>query len=333
MKTKKVIRFYFVLFALFYFASCSKDSLKTVPIDPPDDESELIFKTGEDSVLFNEYLPLSDKPIMIHYYIPKSGNIEELPILFSMHGAERDGKIQRNAWKHLAEAHGFIVLAPQYSREHYKENDYQFAGIYESTNSHLIRDEAKWTFQSIEAIFDYFKNETKNRSQDYSIFGHSAGAQFVHRSLLAFPNARVKSAVAANPGSWTFPLVEGVDGYGWPYSIKETPFTSKNILESFFQKNIYVQIGTEDTDPTGAGVPTDAPSIAQGAHRYERAVNFFNTCGDVSTGLSVNLNFKLAEVQGVGHSTLRMVYGNAGPFDPKKVDVRGVNNAFDLIFK
>lgn len=323
------------LIVSFCFISCSDNSPEIIPPEP--DKPSLIFKTGEDSILFNGYSPLSDKPIMIHYYIPKRENIKELPVLYSMHGAERSGKIQRDAWKYFAEAYGFIVLAPQYSKEYYLENDYQFAGIYESKNSPIIRDKANWTFNSIEAIFDFFKHETENKSQKYSIFGHSAGAQFIHRSLLAFPEARINTAVIANPGTWTFLLKEGIKGhdnitYGWPYSIKDTPFTEKGILESFFKKNIYVQIGTADTDLSGPNVPSDAPSIAQGIHRYERAINFYNHSENLALNQGLDFNFKLAEVKGVGHSTLRMVYGK-NEVIRNNIEERGENSAFNLIFR
>lgn len=87
---------------------------------------ETAFKRGEGTVVFTGYEPLKDKPVTIYYHIPTRGNIQNMRVLFSMHGAERSGQIQLNAWKHFAEDFGFIVLAPEYSRDYYKENDYQF---------------------------------------------------------------------------------------------------------------------------------------------------------------------------------------------------------------
>ena len=44
-----------------------------------------------------------------------------------------------------------------------------------------------------------------NTSADYYLFGHSAGAQFVHRLLLMVPDGRYAALVAANAGWYTVP--------------------------------------------------------------------------------------------------------------------------------
>lgn len=250
-------------FLLFLFLlSCSDSSEPIIPIDNGEQKGSL-FNRGEDSIVFTGYEPLKDKPVTIHYYIPTKGDITEMPVLFSMHGAERDGTIQRNAWKYFAEHYGFIVLAPQFSKTYYKENDYQFGGVYTSASFTTLNDKEKWTYHVIESIFDYFKEDTKNRSFTYDIFGHSAGGQFVHRFLLAMPVARVNKAVAANPGSWTFPYKEGIIGtddkvYGWPYAIINSPFESDECIRKFFEKTLYIQIGTADT-AIDSGLPKDSP--------------------------------------------------------------------------
>ena len=198
---------------------------------------------GEGSFVYTGYEPLKDKPITLYYYIPSGGEVERMPVLFSMHGAERDGTIQRNAWKYFAEEYGFVVLAPEYSKTYYTENDYQFGGVYRSAGSGVLNEEPKWTYRTVEALFDYFKSETGNTSATYHLFGHSAGGQFVHRFLLAMPGARVGRAVAANPGSWTFPFAEGITGtdgksYGWPYAVAATPFADGGHLTAVFARKI-----------------------------------------------------------------------------------------------
>ena len=72
---------------------------------------------------FTCYAPLADKPINLWYYIPTTGNIKKMPVLFSMHGAERSGRTQRGAWRNLAEEYGFIVLCPEFLHANgYPEN-------------------------------------------------------------------------------------------------------------------------------------------------------------------------------------------------------------------
>lgn len=324
--------------ALVILVSCT-DS-ETSPSDTPIGEPNygIFNKRGEDSLVYDKYEPLKDKPITIHYYIPTKGKIENMPILFSMHGAERSGKIQRDAWKYFAEKYHFIVLAPQYTHANgYLENDYQFGAVVVSKNSTVLNDKEKWTYNTIEAIFDYFKSETGSIRERYNIFGHSAGGQFVHRFMLAMPNARVERAVAANPGGWTLPFIDGLEGtdgilYGWPNSVKETPFASEEILKSYLQKKLWVQVGTADTNQND-GMPVDPPAYAQGANRYERGKFFYSESARIAKELGVPYGFQLAEVQGVGHSTLRMVYGHSTAFNPQNVESRGKNCAFSLIFE
>jgi hypothetical protein len=50
----------------------------------------------------------------------------------------------------------------------------------------------------------------------YDMYGHSAGAQFVHRYLQFYDSPKVKKAVAANAGWYTFPN----EAINYPYGIK-----------------------------------------------------------------------------------------------------------------
>lgn len=333
---------YFVFaFVLLFCSGCSGNDKNETPgpsVEIPDIEFKdgVFEKRGSGSFVYTGYKPLSDKPITLYYYIPTRGDIEEMPVLFSMHGAERSGTTQRDAWKYFAEEFQFVVLAPEYSKTYYKENDYQFGGLFVSADSDELNPEELWTYRTVEAIFDYFKRETGNLSATYHMFGHSAGGQFVHRYLLAMPEARVGRAVAANPGSWTWPCegIEGTDGaiYGWPYSVASTPFADEEHLRNFFSRKLYVQIGTADTDPDDSSLPVGPAAMAQGACRYERGVNFCEACREVAARTGWHLSFVRADVEGVGHSTLRMVYGKPTVSNPAATDDRGQNSAFDLLF-
>ncbi|NGM61230.1 hypothetical protein G5B30_04770 [Sphingobacterium sp. SGG-5] len=325
----------------FLFAACSAggDPIPDNIIPPGKTPKDGVFaKRGDNSFVYTKYAPLAGKPITVYYYIPTKGNIADMPVLFSMHGAERDGTIQRNAWKYFAEANEFIVIAPEYTHTNgYLENDYQFGGIFTSNAFAELNPKEKWTYQTIEALFDYFLKETDSKATTYNIFGHSAGGQFVHRFLLSMPTARVNKAVAANPGSWTFPYIEGIVGtddkvYGWPYAVKNSPFNTENIITQFFSKKVWIQLGQLDTDENDSSLPKDAPSNAQGPHRLARGRFFYTETKRIAEDLNVPYNFQKAEVTDAGHSTIRMVYGRPVS-NPSDISNTGQNCAFDLLFK
>ncbi len=300
-------------------------------------QQENIFKRGEGSFEYNGYAPLKDKPVTVFYYTPSTGDMTKMPVLFSFHGAERSGKIQLNAWKYFAEQYGFIVIAPEFSKTYFSENDYQFGGIFTSKDFKTVNKEEKWTGKIVESLFDYFKADTKSTASTYNMFGHSAGAQFVHRYLMAMPNARVSKAVAANAGSWTFPYPEGIVGadgeaYGWPMSVMGTPFTNQSTLSNFYGKKLFIQLGQLDTDVNDPNLPKNAAATAQGPYRLERGRFFYDECKKLASKAGVKFGFEKAEVADAGHSTLRMVYGRAVP-DRKDISNTGENCAFDLLFK
>ncbi len=329
-----------VVLSSFIFSACSSsgDPIPDDIIPPGKTPKDGVFvKRGDNSFEYTKYAPLANKPITVYYYIPTKGNIADMPVLFSMHGAERDGTIQRNAWKYFAEANEFIVIAPQYSKEYYSENDYQFGGVFTSSSFQQVNPTEKWTYQTIEALFDYFKKETDSKASTYNIFGHSAGGQFVHRFMLAMPNARVHTAVAANPGSWTFPYIEGIIGtdnkpYGWPMAVLNSPFHTENTLKQFFAKKMWIHLGQLDTDVNDSSLPKDASANTQGPHRLARGRFFYTESSRIAESLHTPYAFQIAEVENAGHSTLRMVYGRAVS-NPTDISNTGTNCAFDLIFK
>ena len=296
-----------------------------------DSESEDRFQ----SFLYTGYAPLKDKPVKVCYYIPETGNVKEMPVLFTFTGAERTGNTQLNAWKNLADAYGFVVINPQFvDKKIWKENDYQFGGVVDSEGN--VVDRSLWTFNVVESLFDYWLHEVDGTQTGYRMFGHSAGGQFVGRMMMAMPEARVIRAVAANPSSWAWPVeLRDSDGasYGWPYTISGLPGADRDgYLADVFSKKLYVQIGQNDTDTESLDM--SAAANLQGERRYPRAKNFYQACVDKAEADGLDCAFRLAEVEGVGHSTWHMVYGYYKPTPANiKEEQLGPDSAYLLLFK
>ena len=74
-----------------------------------------------------------------------------------------------------------------------------------------------WSFTAIERAFDKAVALSGSTRSGYKLYGHSAGAQFVHRFIMFTGGPRVERAVAANAGWYTLPrkadtLPYGLDG-------------------------------------------------------------------------------------------------------------------------
>ncbi len=314
---------------------------------------------------------LKGRPVLVLYYIPKGFDVKKMPVLFAMSGAERVGTTQTGAWRPFADKYGFILIAPQFLREsdlsavdpsrtalyktgtYWQENDYQFGHVATAVNSANLYPRGQWTFNIIELLFDYLCHETGNTSDGYYMFGHSAGAQFVNRMVMAFPEARIKKAVAANPSTWAWPVLEGsvqkmddegnylFDGggkaqtqlCGWPYNLHGI-YNSPAELKGPFGKKLYLQIGSKDVETSSLDMSVYAN--ATGSRRLYRARNFYKVCKDVAAGAGLSCSFIYAEVDGAAHSTYQMVYGlPSGKYSASRIRYEdlGQNAAFSLLFK
>lgn len=270
------------------------------------------FSRGTDSLEFI-YEPLADKPIMLYYYIPTKGDVTDMKVLIAFHGAERLGINPIIIWREFAERDGFVVLAPQFSRSLYDENQYQFGNVFKDRTMKELNPEEEWVYSAVEPMFEFFKKETGNRAERYSIQGHSAGGQFVHRYLIAKPDAKVDRAVASNPGTWTWLSSNGVirsrQCGTWPYTIKGTPFDDERHIKAYLERNLTVHLGTLDTATSGKHVPDSPQALAEGRHRYRRGLNYFADMKAFAEKNGYSFGWKKVEVKGMGHRGRGMAYG------------------------
>jgi hypothetical protein len=164
--------------------------------------------------------------------------------------------------------------------------------------------ENKWTFLVIDPIFDFVVAKTKNKSEGYFIYGHSAGSQFVHRFLFFKPDAKVKKAVCANAGWYTMPDFNEL----YPYGLKGTK-CNKKYLQKLFRKKVTVLLGDQDTNTTHRSLRRTPQAMKQGAHRFERGHIFYRSCKQMADSLKVEFAWDLQVVPGVAHSNKGMSKG------------------------
>jgi poly(3-hydroxybutyrate) depolymerase len=221
--------------------------------------------------------------------------------VFIMHGALRNGDVYRDDIAPLAEAHGFIAVAPLFSSEDFPGAEgYILGGATDRDGNPKPR--AEWVFSVIEPLFDTIRAEHASTRTRYSIFGHSGGAQFLHRFLLAVPDARVDRAVAANAGWYTMPD----PSTPWPFGLAGAPFPVDTA--DWFAAPMTVLLGTADTLRTD-NLNQTPEADAQGPHRLARGHAFFGMAQITAAAAETPFSWSLDFVEGVGHDHTPMAAG------------------------
>jgi len=240
-----------------------------------------------------------EKPVAVWYHKPVKIDAGTR-VIFIMPGLKRDGREALDLWTGLIENNNFLLLVPEFSLEHFPRiEDYILGNMVSDTGK--LNAESQWTFSSIEKIFDWVVDENNLATPDYIIFGHSAGAQFIHRMLMFKPSVRVKTAIAANAGFYTMPRFD-VD---FPYGLQKSGATPLG-LNIAFSKKMILLLGTADNDPNHKYLRNTPETIAQGKHRFERGHNFFGLAKSKAAESGADFQWQLKTVAGVGHDKLKM---------------------------
>ncbi|NGF56841.1 alpha/beta hydrolase [Parapedobacter sp. SGR-10] len=249
------------------------------------------------------YEPLNSRPIKVWFYTPRDAP-KDVPILFIMHGVERNGQTYRNNWVNLARENNWLIIAPEYSTAAYPGSRYYNVGnVFSGSGgtSGTLNPEDQWTFSTIEAIFDHVVAEIGGTQQTYNIYGHSAGSQFVSRMVtLKSEPMRLNRAIFANAGWYTLLDV----GTAYPYGISNLGLTDEQINRALAQ-DVVILLGEADVN-VDDNLNTDPPAMAQGPHRFARGHYYFNYHKELAASRGVSFGWKLATVPGAGHSNRSM---------------------------
>ncbi|WP_210506493.1 hypothetical protein [Naasia sp. SYSU D00057] len=247
---------------------------------------------GEGSFRFAGPGTPADGPLRVLYSAP-SGSLEDVPILIVLHGAQRDPGAYRDDWQDLLDGHDVLVLLPEFTDDDYDGSaGYNLGNMVDRDGDERPRDE--WAFNVIEPLFDYVVDSIGGSQDRYAIFGHSAGAQFVHRFMEFVPNVRARIAVAANAGWYTVPDRRT----RFPYGFRRSP---ADPVDDLYQRPLLVLLGGDDVDPNDDSLQRDRNTDRQGTDRLTRGFNFFLRARD-EAGEDETFNWSLVVVPGAAHS-------------------------------
>jgi|APCry1669189241_1035207.scaffolds.fasta_scaffold11226_2 dienelactone hydrolase len=286
MKTRSMKRF----FVLLLLTLCAFLTLaKTVTTE---------FEPGSGSFTFTDQRGDPQKPIRVWYFKPPQSS-DSSPVLFVMHGMQRNAQEYRDQWIYYARQYGALLVVPEFSEKNYPGEGYAQGNMFDSSLRPI--PENRSGFALVEHLFDYVRTQDNNQSIDYYLYGHSAGGQFVHRMLLFKPDAHIRRAVAANPGFYTLPrfLEE------FPYGLEKTGLPGGTI-QLAFGKDLTLLLGERDTLENQKSLNKSVGAMKQGNQRFARGMNFFKIAQQESLTRGISFEWKLQTVPGAGHSNSQM---------------------------
>lgn len=244
--------------------------------------------------------------INVHLTRP-AGLSPDRTVVFVMHGRGRNAREYRDQWHDLAIEHDFLLVVPEFSDRNFPGAErYNLGYVFARDGS--LRAEREWTYAAIESLFDDVRSRYGLSAESYSIYGHSAGAQFVHRFIFHVTGARVAKVVVANAGWYMMPDATTK----FPYGL-EGSAVDRERLEQALQVPVTVLLGDRDNDPDHPSLRKAPPAMAQGEHRLARGYAFFDAARDAAAQLGVPFRWRLETVAGADHDN-RLMAPAAIPF-------------------
>jgi pimeloyl-ACP methyl ester carboxylesterase len=196
-------------------------------------------------------------------YVPSNAALKQpVQILVAMHGMGGDGASFCQGLLPAADRNGWIVVAPTFKYQDYKNADL------------VLQDDVSFLPRLLEMIDSIPGRTGLQTRQKVLLFGHSRGAQAVHRFATYFPE-RTLAVAALSAGSYTLPLqTMMVNGESQTLAL---PFGVANMnrylghdfnSDAFKQIDFHIEVGGTDTNP--ADTPRAWDSLL-GSTRVERA--------------------------------------------------------------
>ena len=160
--------------------------------------------SGESVYSFDESSGVNDDPIEIFCYRPESWKTGD-SIAFVFHGMNRNAQDYRRSWERYADDNNLLIICPEFTDEKYPGSRYYNLGNV-TDNRGTLQPQDEWLFPAVDRIINDVKEKLNSADSKILMFGHSAGAQMVHRYVLFNQNPQADMIIAANAGWYIFSL-------------------------------------------------------------------------------------------------------------------------------
>jgi poly(3-hydroxybutyrate) depolymerase len=236
---------------------------------------------------------------------------EEPEILVLVHGTPQEGETAESSaeylatsWIDFAEEQGFILLAPTFNQADFSSRlgDHALSGYRGLFGRQIGADE--WVLRLVRAHQEAFGSA----SEQFYLYGHSAGGQFTGRFLVTHPEY-VKRAVISSAATYPQPNTE----IAWPFGMGElhadVEWDPDTVLHvdivpdeqtwlAATQVPLTVIVGLNDTGE----LPRSLVPGQKGSNRYVIARNWVQDMAAFAEANGLESRFRFEIVPGVGHS-------------------------------
>lgn len=238
------------------------------------------------------------RPLVLECYRPAS-HTPDKPVVIVQHGMGRNGDEYRDAWIPAADRHGALIVAITYPNASWPgARTYNDGHVLEDDGS--IRPRNAWSNAIPARVFQLLHQAKITTRPGAILWGHSAGAQFVHR-LLGLQPGPWEHVGAANAGWYTLPTLDrpypqGMGGIGLDHSD----------VQRMLGTPLMIFAGDHDTETTADNLPKHDAALAQGPHRFARARSYLEAGRAEAARRGIPCAWQLVVVPGVGHEGMVM---------------------------
>lgn len=243
---------------------------------------------------FTDALHAADRELVLHAY-RAPGVTADSPVVFVLHGMNRNGDEYRDFWIEAADRHGLLILAPTFSTAtHPGADPYNNGGVRDTKGA--VTPSPSWSYHVPARVFAALRAGGVTRRRQAFLFGHSAGSQFAHRMAALTDRSPFCAIGCGNAGWYSLPTLdqpfpEGLGGLG----------LTEADLEAWLAYPLLILAGDADVETGGPSLPANAEALAQGAHRFARAHNVLGFARTEAARRGVPCHWRMEVVPGIGH--------------------------------
>lgn len=229
---------------------------------------------------------------------PTLGPASRLVIV--VHGTLRNAEEYLRSWVAWACEHDRVVLAPRFDPAGWRGPRRFSQGnvVGPARHGRPRLPESQWSFSVVEDLHRSVRDGLGLADDRFDLWGHSAGAQFVHRFALFKPAAPVRSVIAAGAGWYTLPDPE-ID---FPYGARHPDLgLGAAALRAWTGQPLVLMRGELDR-LRDEHLRVTPQADAQGPHRWARAETMLRA----GRRLDPACRWTLVDVPGAAHDERQM---------------------------